>query len=235
MTKFVTLLIIGFVLAGCSGGSSGGAPASGSPIPNTTQKVSRCEALQKGFQCLSKSINNFTDYAFDLMNILRVIQSDDLMSAKEDSRKVLLTFRSPIDIPKASFQDIPGEVSFVAERNAKFFFDYKSFTNLSNSNYTDKYYYSVKYPGRAFELSVINNVASITCDDGESYQIDNFKNATADCDSKTFLPYANVSTTNLGPGSCGMNFSFISPGSDLLRFQGQSFLMISRPISQSCY
>lgn len=228
------LLSSALVAPGCSSDSSDKPLVPHKPETPAAQKISRCEALEKSYQCLSRSINHFTDYAFDITDTLQMLQSDDRMSAKDVSGEVTLNFHSPIGIPRQSFADILTEVSFTTERDSKFFFEYTSFTNIGNYNYTDKYYYSVKYPNKSFSLSVINNYAYVACDNGESYQIEDLKNAGSECGSQTNLPYINVSTINFGPDKCGMNFQFLSPGSELLDFRGQSFLIISRPLSQSC-
>lgn len=236
MRKLLTLMLLSSALTtiGCSSDSSDKPLAPKKPETPSAQKISRCEALEKSYQCLSRSINHFTDYAFDITDTLQMLQSDDRMSAKDESGEVTLNFHSPITIPKKNFQDILTEVSFTTERDSKLFFEYTSFTNIGNYNYTDKYYYSVKYPDKSFSLSVINNYAYIACDNGESYQIEDLKNASSECESQTSLPYINVSTINLGPDKCGMNFQFLSPGSELLDFRSQSFLLIGRPLSQSC-
>jgi hypothetical protein len=226
-------VILSVLLGACSSGSSGG-DGNGGNGGAAGQTVSACEAVQKSYNCLNDSLNRFTDYAFSSSTIMSTRQSDDRLFAQSDDGRVKLTFRQPVIIPNRSFMDIDDEISFVAEKDAQFLFDYSSFTNLQKLNYFDKYFFSIRYPGKDFSFSVVDNVGTVKCDSGESYRIENLRTTSADCNIDLHLPRIDVSSSSHGPNRCGMLFGFAYFGSDRLHFRGQHFLDIRKPLGEVC-
>ena len=66
----------------------------------------RCDAYRKSVQCLTESINRFTDKSFSIMNLLAVRQSADLMSAVSKNISPVISFpmKSNLDIDFISIQ-----------------------------------------------------------------------------------------------------------------------------------
>lgn len=195
----------------------------------------RCDAYRKSVQCLTESINRFTDKSFSIMNLLAVRQSADLMSAVSKNGYIKLNFKNPVKIPSGLFQGIQDEISFVAEKNNQSFFEYTSLTWYSPDykEYYENYYYLVKYAGKSFGFTVKNNIGAVTCDDGSVHTIENLNTANTDCSQYTVNPYLyDLPRFHVDSSSCGMDF-WIKENINI-EFRSNSFLAVQKPIGEKC-
>lgn len=214
-----------FLVAGCSdGGSSKNSPTNDNPPP-VVQKVTRCEAYELSAKCLNDSMRLFGTYVgYKAGQSIEVRQSEDLMTALADSGLIRTEFAKPIALP--DFGDsVYEEIKFVAKKNGQIWFTFST----ANARDLSSESLSVSYSNSVFGYAFDGKMMSVTCSNGNRYNIDNISTAYNECNSKTLFPFTNVPSFNyLSPNQCGVKIGL--HGID----QEFWFLSIYKPRSAAC-
>lgn len=214
-----------FLVAGCTdGGSSKNSPANAN-VPPVIQKVSRCEAYELSAKCLNDSMQLFGTYlGYQTGQSIEVRQSEDLMTALSNNGLIKIEFAKPIGLPDFS-DSVYEEITFVAKKNGQTWFTFST----TNARDLSSESLSVSYSNTFFGYASDGKMMSVTCSNGNRYNIDDISSAYNECNSKTLFPFTNVpSFSYLSPNQCGVKIGLHGIGQEFW------FISIYKPLSAVC-